>query len=105
MKNTKNSNKRIARFFAALSDETRLNILLSLIEGSKNVSEIHRAMDKEVTLSAISHQLKLLSDLDIIEYEKKGREKNYFLSGDFCWCILRDVVKHFNNTKLKSIQK
>jgi len=97
--------KKIVNFFSALSDETRLKILLSLVDGPKNVSNIHKYVGKEITISAISHQLKLLNNLDIIEYKKKGREKNYSLSGDFCWCILRDAVKYFDHTKLKSIQK
>jgi DNA-binding transcriptional ArsR family regulator len=104
MKQLKNS-KKIANFFSALSDETRLKILSSLIDGQKNVGEIHQYVGGDLTFSAISHQLKSLTTSDLIEYKKQGREKKYSLSGDFCWCILRDAVKHFNNTKLRTIKK
>ncbi|MBR9676309.1 winged helix-turn-helix transcriptional regulator [Candidatus Woesearchaeota archaeon] len=86
--------KKIKQFFTALSDETRLKILLELIKSPKNVNEIHKAIPN-ITLSAVSHQLKQMKDIDIIFYERKGREKIYSLSEKFCWCILRDATNHF----------
>ncbi len=90
------SYKKTIQFFSALSDETRLKILLSLKEKPRTVNEIHRSLDKKkITLSAISHQLKYLTGLDIIVYEKRGKEKIFKLSDNFCWCILKDVLNHF----------
>ncbi|MBU0957573.1 MAG: ArsR family transcriptional regulator [Nanoarchaeota archaeon] len=92
--------KKILRFFGTLSDETRLKIVMSLTKSSKNVGEIHDYVGKDkITLSGISHQLKQLEDIDIVVFEKKGREKFFSLSGDFCWCILRDAIDHFNGKK------
>mgnify|MGYP001993273837 CR=1 FL=1 len=88
-------NKKILRFFSSLADETRLKILISLTKKSKTVNEIHSAVPI-VTLSAISHQLKQLSNLDIVISEKKGRKKIFTLSDSFCWCILNDAFNHFN---------
>ena len=91
-----NKYKQTTKFFSTLADETRLKILLSLSEKPKQVNDIHNSLDKEnITLSAVSHQLKYLSDLDIIIYEKKGKGKIFKLSNHFCWCILRDVLNHF----------
>ena len=87
--------KRITNFFSVLADETRLNIIMSISEGSRTVNEIHKFVGDQITLSAISHQLKLLESSEIVKYEKKGREKHYSLSGDFCWCMLKDATKHF----------
>ncbi len=90
--------KKVTRFFAALSDETRLKILLSISDKPKSVNKIHESLGKEnITLSAVSHQLKNLADLEIIVYIKKGKEKTFSLSDKFCWCILRDVLKHFKS--------
>lgn len=89
-------NKKILRFFESLSDETRLMIALSLINGPKNVNEIHCEVGRErLTLSAISHQLRLLRSSGIVDSKKKGREKFFTLSEHFCWCILRDAQSHF----------
>jgi len=85
---------KIVSFFSALGDETRLKILKSLMDGDKTVGEIHRSVGG-LTLSAVSHQLKYLSDLDIVVYKKKGKEKIFHLSDKFCWCMLRDAFKHF----------
>jgi DNA-binding transcriptional ArsR family regulator len=91
-------NKRILHFFSALADETRLNILLSLVNGPKTVNQIHKIAGRsKLTLSAISHQLRQLQDVDIVCHERKGREKIFALSDDFCWCILNDAFKHFNS--------
>ncbi len=96
MKQIKDINRRLTGFFSVLSDETRLKILMSLIDGPRTVNDIHKTVGKDgITLSAISHQLKQLNDQKIISYDKKGREKHFKLSDEFCWCILRSAVNHF----------
>ena len=92
-----NVNQKVLRFFSALSDETRLKILLGLVEKPKTVGQIHQCIGKEkMTLSAVSHQLKQLASSDIVTYVKKGREKLFSLSDNFCWCILEDAMNHFS---------
>ena len=99
-------NQRIIKFFSCLADETRLKILLTLSGEAKSVSEIHEAVGRDsITLSAISHQLKLLSNFDIVISEKKGRTKLFKRSNDFCWCILKDAFKHFNKKSNKTLDK
>ncbi|MEI7960828.1 MAG: metalloregulator ArsR/SmtB family transcription factor [archaeon] len=94
------TNKKVIRFFSTIADPTRLCILLSLMKGKKTVNEIYNAVGKEkMTLSAISHQLKQLEQVDVVTFEKKGREKTVTLSEDFCWCILRDAYNHFDGKK------
>jgi len=95
----KDINKKLVKFFSAMADETRIKIIISISKSPKTVNDIHKNSDKTLTLSAISHQLKLLENSDIVKYEKKGRERYYSLSGDFCWCMLKDAIKHFNKRK------
>src|SRR3989344_866065 len=84
-------------FFSSLADETRLKILLSMANEKKNVGEIYDFVGRNtMSLSAISHQLKQLSDLGIVRSERNGQEIYYELSEKYCWCILRDVFKQFN---------
>lgn len=100
-RNTKineDAKKKVLNFFASLSDETRLKILLSMANGKKNVGEIYEFVGREtMTLSAISHQLKTLSDLNIVISNKEGQEKYFELSPNYCWCILRDVFSQFDD--------
>ncbi len=97
------SEKKIMQFFSSLADETRLHILLSIAERPKTVNEIYDFVGRDkMTLSAISHQLKQLTDMEIIIFEKKGKEKYFELSDKFCWCILRDAFSQFDtNIKIK----
>lgn len=99
----KEAEKKVLDFFSSLADSTRLKILLSIAENPKTVNEIYGFVGRDkMTLSAISHQLRQLSDLGIVSFSKKGKEKMFELSDRFCWCILRDVFKQFgNNIKIK----
>ena len=90
--------EKVMQFFSSLADKTRLHILLSIAEKPKTVNEIYDFVGRDkMTLSAISHQLKQLNDMDIVIFEKKGKEKYFELSDNFCWCILRDAFSQFNN--------
>jgi DNA-binding transcriptional ArsR family regulator len=59
----------------ALSDETRLEILLFLMTGKKNVTQIVERIKK--SQPNISIGLKQMTLLGIITQEKKGREAYY----------------------------
>ncbi len=92
--------KKSKSFFSALADETRLKILTSLQNSPKTVNELHKALSgQKITLSAVSHQLTYLANLGVIEYKKQGKQKTFSLSDRFCWCILRDVLRHFRENK------
>lgn len=95
--NHKQAEKNVMQFFASLADKTRLHILLSISNEPKTVNEIYDFVGREkMSLSAISHQLKQLNDQGIVEYKKDGKEKYFELSDKFCWCILKDAFKQFN---------
>ena len=67
--------KKVSNFFSSLADETRLKILLSIANEKKNVGEIYDFVGRNtMSLSAISHQLKQLSDLGIVRSERNGQE-------------------------------
>ena len=92
-------NPRLIKFFEALSNETRLTIVAIISEKPLTVNELYEKLSKtpvRITLSGLSHQLKTLSELDIIIMKKKGREKYCMLSDKFCWCMVKDAFKHFN---------
>jgi len=94
------------KFFSALADETRLKILISLIKKPKNVTQIHVDVGIDsMTISAISHQLKTLSDNGIVKVKRKGRQKIYGLSEDHCWCMLRNVHNQFEGCSCNSCNK
>ncbi|MEK6960250.1 MAG: metalloregulator ArsR/SmtB family transcription factor [Nanoarchaeota archaeon] len=94
------TNRRMIDFFSTLADETRLKIIAALMERPRTVNDIHEAIGKyTLTLSAVSHQLRHMADLDIIRYDKNGREKTFHLSDAFCWCIVREALNHYHDEK------
>lgn len=84
--------KKAIRIFRALSDPTRLRIILLLLEKNLCVCELLFILDMEQ--SRISHQLRILRDAELVEDIRDGkwivysipnevREKLQFLSSLF----------------------
>ncbi|MBF0779831.1 MULTISPECIES: metalloregulator ArsR/SmtB family transcription factor [unclassified Granulicatella] len=67
----------LSGLFKALGDQTRLNILLQLFDGELSVNEIAEHIG--LSVSAISHQLKLLRLHKLIKSRKEGKYIFYSL--------------------------
>lgn len=63
--------------FKIFSDYTRLRIIDMLVEGEFCVQDISDNL--ETSQSAISHQLKLLRDLNVVKTRKQGKQVFYSL--------------------------
>jgi len=63
--------KDIIRVFKALSDPTRLRIVLLLAERDLCVCEMTYILN--MSQSRVSHQLRLLRDADLVEDRRQGR--------------------------------
>lgn len=66
-----------ARWFAALSDETRLQIVEILTGGERCVCDLQEALD--AAQSRLSFHLKRLKDAGLVEDRKDGRWSYYSL--------------------------
>ena len=94
--------RKLADFFSAFSDETRLTILSHLLKGSFNVNEIldkinfGRDENEKVKLPAISYQLKILRKNDLVSYKKEGRKKFFRLADKHIVHILSDAITHIS---------
>jgi len=84
--------KAMAESFKALADPTRLRILGLLFGGERGVSDL--ADHLKVSQSAVSHQLRILRNLDIVRYRKEGREVYYDLADDHVRDILSRTLEH-----------
>jgi len=65
------------KLFKIFSDYTRLRIIDLLLEGELCVQDISDKL--ETSQSAISHQLKLLRDLNVVDSRKNGKQVFYCL--------------------------
>jgi DNA-binding transcriptional ArsR family regulator len=64
--------------FSAIADPTRRSLLDLLRQGERTVLDLAGAF--EVTLSAISQQLRLLREVGLVRVRKVGRERYYRLN-------------------------
>ncbi len=69
---------RVARWFHALSDETRLQIVAMLSHGERCVCELQDALD--VAQSRLSFHLKTLKDARLVTDRREGRWVYYTLN-------------------------
>ena len=70
--------ERLARRFRALGDPTRSKLVYALSLGELCVSDLALALG--ASLSATSHQLRILRDLEIVRVRRDGRSQLYALN-------------------------
>lgn len=81
-------------FLETLSNETRLEILLSLQKESQNVTEISRSTGLNQT--TISHNLSRLQKCGFVQVEKEGKYRIYSLNRETIIPLLKLIDKHMN---------
>jgi DNA-binding transcriptional ArsR family regulator len=79
-------------FFKALSDPTRLKIVLTISNGEICVNDI--AAKIGMTKSAVSHQLAYLKNLRLIKSRKDGKEVFYSLDDDHVNILIKSAWEH-----------
>ncbi|MBQ8845263.1 MAG: winged helix-turn-helix transcriptional regulator [Clostridia bacterium] len=84
----------LSDFYKVMGDSTRLKILLALQDGDKNVSTLCEITN--MNISAISHQLRILKQADLIRYKKEGKNVIYTLADDHINSILQVGLEHIN---------
>ncbi len=82
----------LSETFKNLSDFTRLKILLALAEEELCVCDIAALTD--VSVSAISHQLRLLKNNRLVTYKKKGKMVYYSLDDGHVKRIVKEAARH-----------
>ncbi len=87
--------KKLAQTFKVLGDPTRTQILYALAQDELCVCDIACLLGK--TQSAISHQLRVLRNLDLVQYRKEGKIAYYSLSDIHIRNLFTEGFKHVNN--------
>lgn len=87
--------EKIAYFFDMLGDSNRLNIVVYLSTGKKNVSEITKYLG--MSQSAVSHQLRLLKDSGILISSKEGKQVYYDIKNKYIESIILDSLMHITH--------
>lgn len=82
----------IADFFDALGDFTRLKIIWALTNREFTTCELSKILN--ISVSAISHQLRLLKDRRIVKSRKDGRNVYYSIADKHVSSILKTTLRH-----------
>ncbi|MBE6660990.1 MAG: helix-turn-helix transcriptional regulator [Ruminococcaceae bacterium] len=82
----------VAELYRVFGDKTRVTILYTLTEDEKCVNDIATALN--MTLSAVSHQLRILKQAHLVRYRRVGKNALYSLSDDHVRTILEQGLEH-----------
>ncbi len=82
----------MADFFKVFGDSSRIKILYSLYSKEMSVGELVEILD--MTQSAVSHQLRLLRQSDLVKFRKEGKAVIYSLDDDHVFAVLEQGLKH-----------
>ena len=84
----------LSRLFSALGDPTRLKILRALADSDDGVSVGDLAERAGLSASAISHQLRLLADRNLVSARRAGRVVFYTIADDHVRTLIATGLEH-----------
>ena len=87
--------ERLSRLFSALADPTRLKILNALTV-TDELCVCDLAVIADLSVSAVSHQLRLLRDRDLVNARRDGRMVYYSLADDHVSILMNTGIEHIN---------
>lgn len=87
----------VADFFKVFGDSTRLRLLHLLLREELCVGEIAQRLS--MTQSAVSHQLRVLRQSDLVKYRKEGKTVIYSLDDDHVKSVLESGIEHIAHKK------
>lgn len=91
----------LSDFFSIFGDTTRLKILYALGQKSLCVCDISELLN--MTLSAISHQLRVLRESKLVKTKREGKEVYYSLADSHVRELLDIGIHHMCNCKEKNV--
>ena len=89
--------QEMAEFFKIFGDGTRIRVLQTLMEGEKNVGALAEVL--EMSQSAVSHQLRVLRQNDLVKYRKEGKVVFYSLDDEHVENVLQQGMAHLRHKR------
>lgn len=80
--------------FKTISDPTRLKILYALSIKELCVCDLASVLD--MSQSAISHQLRVLRDKNMVSFKKEGKMARYYISDEHVLNFIKMGIEHAN---------
>jgi hypothetical protein len=82
----------LAELYKVFGDSTRIKILYVLFEAELCVCDIAQLLN--MTISAISHQLRVLKQAQLVKFRRDGKTVFYSLADDHVRTILGQGMEH-----------
>ena len=82
----------VSDFFKVMSDSTRMRIMAVLDNEELCVCDLSEVLG--MTKSAVSHQLKVLKDAQLVKFRRDGKNVYYTLKDDHVKTILEMGIEH-----------
>lgn len=89
--------QKVAETLKILGDETRVKIFETLEKQELCVSDIAEKIGMKE--SAISHQLRILRQADLVRAQKRGKYVYYRIADGHVKCIIDDCLEHVMERK------
>lgn len=87
----------LAELYRIFGDSTRIRILYVLFEGEMCVCDIAEALN--MTMSAISHQLRILKSARLVKFRRDGKTCYYCLADDHVKTIIGQGMEHIKEVR------
>ncbi len=82
----------LAELFKVFGDSTRMKIICALLQSELCVCDLANVINS--TVSAVSHQLRLLKQAKLVKYRKDGKTVYYSLDDDHVYEIFQKGCEH-----------
>ena len=82
----------LAAFFKVFGDVTRVRILYTLLKSEMCVCDLSETL--KMTVSAVSHQLRILRQAHLVRYRRVGKTVFYALADDQVKTLLSQGLDH-----------
>ena len=86
----------LAEFFSALSDTSRVRIIYALTHGEMNVGALAEIVG--ISESAVSHQLRGLRQMRLVQAHKEGRQVFYSLDDEHVTDLFQRGLEHIQHS-------
>ena len=82
----------LAETFQALGDSSRVQIVWALMQGESNVGDLAKRLD--MSQPAVSHHLRTLRNLKLVQIRRDGRTSFYSLDDEHINRLLLEGLNH-----------
>jgi ArsR family transcriptional regulator len=94
---------QVADIFATLGDPTRARIVFALSQSELCVCDL--AVLLNMTLSAVSHQLRILRHMGLVKFRKMGRMAYYSLDDEHASELLAQALEHVEHSIQEQVRR